>query len=146
MRYDVEPRHGGEYEPEDPERGQAASDRSRLAALLLGVPLGAFGAHRFYAGKVGSGIAMLCTLGGLGVWWLADMVLIATGEFRDARGRRIVRWSEADVPTAASGPDERLLGEMETMRSHMLDLEERVDFMERLLVQARESGQIGPPR
>jgi hypothetical protein len=144
MRDDLEPYASGEYERSG--SGGTVSDRSRLTALLLGVPLGIFGAHRFYAGKVGSGVAMLCTLGGLGLWWLADCVVIATGEFRDANGRRILRWSETDMPAGPRPPDERLLQDMETMHTQMLDLEERVDFMERLLVQARESGQLGPPR
>jgi len=145
MRDDLEPYASGEYERESPETTRTTvSDRSRLTALLLGLPLGMFGAHRFYAGKVKSGVVMLCTLGGLGLWWLADCVVIATGEFRDADGRRIVRWSETDVPAGTGRPDERVLQEMETMRSQMLDLEERVDFMERLLVQARDSGRLGP--
>jgi hypothetical protein len=146
MRNDVQSYASGEQDSQIPEGGYKASDRSRLTALLLGVPLGIFGAHRFYAGKVGSGILMLCTVGGLGLWWLADCLLIATGEFRDIDGRRIVRWSESDAPHGSARPDERLAQELEGMRSQMMDLEERVDFMERLLVQARESGQLGPPR
>lgn len=145
MGYDLEPQAGGEYEQDTGSR-EKVSDRSRLTALLLGLPLGIFGAHRFYAGKVGSGVLMLCTLGGLGLWWLADCVVIATGEFRDAGGRRIMRWGEAEAPSGAGQPDERALQEIEAMRNQMLDLEERVDFMERLLVQARESGQLKPPR
>jgi hypothetical protein len=144
MRNDLEPYRSGEYEREA--SGGTVSDRSRLTTILLGLPLGIFGAHRFYAGKVGSGIAMLCTFGGLGLWWLADCVVIATGEFRDAKGRKILRWSETDVPAGTGPPDERLLGEMDTMRTQMADLEERVDFMERLLVQARESGPLRSPR
>jgi hypothetical protein len=144
MPRDLEPYDSGEYQRRSPE--DTVSDRSRLTTLLLGVPLGIFGAHRFYAGKVGSGVAMLCTFGGLGLWWLADCVVIATGEFRDARGRRIVRWSEGETPRGTGQPDERMLQDMDTMRTQMLDLEERVDFMERLLVQARESGQLRPPR
>ena len=145
MGYDLEPYASGEYEQEG-SSGEKVSARSRLTALLLGLPLGIFGAHRFYAGKVGSGVVMLCTLGGLGLWWLADCVVIATGEFRDAHGRRILRWSEADLPARSGRPDQRVLEEIEAMRTQMMDMEERVDFMGRLLVQARESGQLGPPR
>ena len=43
-----------------------SSDKSRGVALALAVFLGVFGAHRFYVGKVNSGILMACTLGGLG--------------------------------------------------------------------------------
>jgi hypothetical protein len=151
MGYDLEPYASGEHEPRRPR--QRVSDRSRLTALLLGVPLGMFGAHRFYAGKVGSGVVQLLTLGGLGLWWLADCVLIATGEFQDIEGRRILRWSEADLPTeggggraGGGGSDQRVLAELDAMRTQMMEMEERVDFMERLLVRARESGQLGPPR
>ena len=43
------------------------SSKSRLAITLLSFFLGGFGAHRFYLGKIGTAIAMLPTLGGLGV-------------------------------------------------------------------------------
>ena len=49
-----------------------SSDKSRGVALALAVFLGVFGAHRFYVGKVNSGILMACTLGGLGIWYLYD--------------------------------------------------------------------------
>jgi TM2 domain-containing membrane protein YozV len=68
------------------------SERSRLAALLLCLLLGFVGAHRFYVGKVGSGLLWLFTIGLLGIGVIFDLILIATGEFRDARGRRLVYW------------------------------------------------------
>ena len=68
------------------------SERSRLAALLLCVLLGFLGAHRFYVGKVGSGLLWLFTIGLLGMGVIFDLVLIATGEFRDQQGRRLVYW------------------------------------------------------
>jgi TM2 domain len=68
------------------------SDRNRLTALLLCVFLGPFGAHRFYVGKVGTGLIWLVTLGFLGVGVVYDLIFIATGEFRDDRERRVVRW------------------------------------------------------
>jgi TM2 domain len=68
------------------------SDRNRLTALLLCVFLGPFGAHRFYVGKVGTGLIWLFTLGFLGVGVVYDLIFIATGEFRDDRERRVVRW------------------------------------------------------
>lgn len=62
-----------------------------LAALLLSVFLGTLGVDRFYLGHVGLGIAKLVTLGGCGIWWLIDVILIATGSVKDAQGRPLVK-------------------------------------------------------
>jgi TM2 domain-containing membrane protein YozV len=70
------------------------SPRSRLVALLFCLLLGVFGAHRFYVGKIGTGILMLLTLGGLSIWTLIDLILIVAGSFRDKEGRRVFRWTE----------------------------------------------------
>jgi len=70
------------------------SPRSRLVALLFCILLGVFGVHRFYVGKIGTGILMLVTIGGLGIWTLIDLILIAVGSFRDKEGRRVFRWTE----------------------------------------------------
>ena len=70
------------------------SPRSRLVALLFCVLLGVFGVHRFYVGKIGTGILMLVTIGGLGIWTMIDLILIAVGSFRDKEGRRVFRWTE----------------------------------------------------
>jgi hypothetical protein len=117
------------------------SPKSRLVAFLIGAPFGVFGAHRFYVGKTGSGIGMIFTLGGFGIWWLVDMIMILSGEFRDADHKRVVRWMvDEEFLAAASLPqDQKLLEEMETMRAEMFDLAERVDFMERTLAQVRQA-------
>lgn len=62
-----------------------------LAALLLSIFLGTFGVDRFYLGHVGLGIAKLVTFGGCGIWWLVDVILIATGSLRDAEGRPLMK-------------------------------------------------------
>ncbi len=83
------------------------SPYNRLAALLLCVLVGFFGLHRFYVGKVGTGVIWLLTLGFLGVGQVYDLVLIATGEFRDIDNRRVLRWSDAKVgeePTSFQSP------------------------------------------
>ena len=49
--------------------------------------------HRFYVGKIGTGLAMLFTFGGLGIWVLIDLILIAVGSFRDKENRRLLNWS-----------------------------------------------------
>ncbi len=70
------------------------SPKSRLAALLLCFFLGVLGVHRFYVGKIGTGILMLLTFGGLGIWALIDLILIVAGAFKDKEGRRVFRWTE----------------------------------------------------
>ena len=61
-----------------------------LIALLLSILLGQFGIDRFYMGYVGLGILKLLTAGGCGIWWLIDIVLIATKNLKDAKGRPLV--------------------------------------------------------
>jgi TM2 domain-containing membrane protein YozV len=70
------------------------SEKSRLVALLFCILLGFLGVHRFYVGKIGTGVLMALTLGGLGVWNLIDVILIAVGSFRDNEGKRVFRWLE----------------------------------------------------
>ena len=72
--------------------GNPVSDKSRLAAALLCWFVGVLGVHRFYVGKVGTGVAMLLTCGGLGVWALIDLVIILVGSFRDQNGRVLENW------------------------------------------------------
>ncbi len=70
-----------------------ASYRSRLIALLLCVFLGEFGIHRFYAGKIGTGIIWLFTWGCFGIGYIVDLIMIACGAFRDADGYLISDWN-----------------------------------------------------
>ena len=69
------------------------SERRILPALLLCFFFGVFGAHRFYAGKTGTAIVQLLTLGGLGIWALIDLILILTGSFKDGDGEKINEWT-----------------------------------------------------
>ncbi len=80
----------------NPGRNPNASDKSRLVALLLAWFLGVFGAHRFYVGKTGTAVAMIFTFGGLGIWALVDIIMIAAGSFTDIDGRPITVWDTAN--------------------------------------------------
>lgn len=131
------------YEPMATGRtDEVASDRSRAAALALAGVLGFVGAHRFYVGKPGTGFLMLCTFGGLGLWWLYDIILLSAGAFRDAEGKRVVNWVETNVPGGGRPltprQQELLFEELDTLRSDYHELAERVDFMERMLAKVRD--------
>jgi hypothetical protein len=68
------------------------SPKSRLAVALLAWFVGGLGIHRFYLGKIGTGILMIVTLGGLGIWTLVDFIVAVTGNMRDKDGKLIKNW------------------------------------------------------
>ncbi len=88
--------------------GVAISAKSRLAATLLALFLGEFGAHRFYTGKTATAIVMLVLavlgyatmivvigfffLTAVGIWNLIDFIMIVAGKFKDSQGNVIDRW------------------------------------------------------
>jgi TM2 domain-containing membrane protein YozV len=71
---------------------KSVSPRSRLASLLFCLFLGWLGVHRFYVGKVGTGILMLITVGGFGIWVVIDFIMIVVGGFTDLDGKYVLDW------------------------------------------------------
>jgi TM2 domain len=121
------------------------SERSRGVALGLAVVGGMFGLHRFYTGRPQSAVWMCLTLGGCGIWYLYDVVVLAAGDFRDGDGRRVVRWEVGEgegggarLPRSVADLEDRLQG----LETQVSELAERLDFTERLLAQVREKGSL----
>lgn len=70
--------------PAAPPPGKAR--KNLMVALLLSIFVGSLGIDRFYLGYIGLGILKLVTLGGCGIWWLIDLILIATRGLKDSDG------------------------------------------------------------
>jgi hypothetical protein len=81
--------HQGQQPAPYPGTHNPNTNQTKIILLLLCFFLGALGVHRFYVGKIGTGILMIVTLGGLGIWVLIDFIMIICGRFTDAEGRYI---------------------------------------------------------
>ena len=67
--------------------GKISSEKKSTAMVLacLGF-LGFAGVHRFYVGKIGSGILWLLTAGWFLVGTIVDLVYLSKGKFEDKNG------------------------------------------------------------
>ena len=70
---------------------QRRKPRKWSTALLLSIFLGFWGVDRFYLGYILYGIIKFFTVGGFFVWWIIDIVRIASNTLRDADGMRLDR-------------------------------------------------------
>ena len=68
------------------------SPKLRLTTFLLAYFLGILGIHRFYVGKIRTGVLWMFTLGFLGIGSTIDAIYALCGEFKDAEGRSILKW------------------------------------------------------
>jgi len=71
--------------------GAKLKGKDWLVALLLSIFLGYLGIDRFYLGYIGLGILKLLTGGGCGIWWLIDLILIATNKLEDSNGNPLYK-------------------------------------------------------
>lgn len=74
-------------------QNQPTSNRTNedrwLIALILCILVGSLGVHRFYTGNIVTGVLMLITLGGCGVWTIIDLIMIAANTYRDGNGNTL---------------------------------------------------------
>ena len=65
------------------------SNHSKMTLAIICFFLGVIGIHRFMVGKIGTGVLMIITVGGCGIWALIDFIVILTGGFTDSDGNKI---------------------------------------------------------
>jgi len=65
------------------------SEKDWMVTLLLAILVGGLGIDRFYSGSILLGVLKLFTLGGFGLWWLIDLIMLVTGSYKDGNGNPI---------------------------------------------------------
>ncbi|HEY3544872.1 MAG TPA: NINE protein [Propionicimonas sp.] len=90
------PQYGAPQYAPPPQYGyqQAVGSKSFLVTWLLSYFLGLLGVDRFYLGKIGTGVLKLITVGGCGIWWLIDLILVLAGTTKDSDGYALAGYEE----------------------------------------------------
>jgi serine/threonine protein kinase len=84
--------------PPRPVVKQAYSELKKSWALLLALPIYfPAGLHRLYAGKYGTAVIWFLTGGLGGIGQIIDIIMILSGRFKDAEGRRLMQWFNEPV-------------------------------------------------
>ena len=65
------------------------SEKDWIVTLVLSILVGGLGIDRFYTGSILLGVLKLFTLCGLGLWWLIDLIMLVTGNYKDGDGNPI---------------------------------------------------------
>lgn len=142
--YDDDPQ--GDAGERLPAPRSTASEQSRGVALVLAIFGGWVGLHRFYTGRWKTGLAMAVTMGGMGIWWVYDLILIGAGEFRDANKLRLSSWETTNAPRALPSREvEQLIERVDSLERDLGEMAERLDFTERMLSKERDRRSL-PPR
>ncbi|HZH42155.1 MAG TPA: TM2 domain-containing protein [Gemmatimonadales bacterium] len=138
-------------EPQDdegerlPANRPKVSEQSRGVALVLAIFGGWVGLHRFYTGRWKTGLAMAITMGGFGIWWVYDLILIGAGEFRDANQLRLSSWETTHGQRALPSREvEVLMERVDSLERDLGEMAERLDFTERMLSKERDRRSLPP--
>ena len=98
--------------PDDPNQGGdpqsfaygAWVSPKHATASVLSLLLGWLGIDRFYMGRIGLGILKLITIGGVGIWWVVDMILVGSGKARDGSGSPLISFGDQQMPVDGGMP------------------------------------------